>query len=133
MLRAGRRQSVWARLNIWLLQAGVYAATAVVALGGLLYLARHGGESVSYDVFSGEPSNLRGLPGIVYEAARLSSRGIIQFGLGILVTLQAARVALSAILFARGRDPTYTVISLVVLAIVLYSLISSGTNQITPR
>lgn len=131
MPRERRRQSVWARLNIWLLQAGVTAATAVVILGGLLYLLRHGGEPVGYDVFSGEPSNLRGLPGIVYEATHLSSRGIIQFGLGILVTLQAARVALSAVLFGRARDLTYTVVSLVVLAIVLYSLVSSGTTQVS--
>ena len=72
------------RLARWignLLRLGVGIAGAVVLLGGVLYLARHGAETPSYGVFQGEPSQLRSVRGILGSAGRLGGRGIIQLGL----------------------------------------------------
>ena len=50
-------------------------------------------------------------------------RGIIQLGLLLLIATPIARVVFSVYAFARQRDRTYVLVTLVVLAVLLYSLI----------
>ena len=106
-----------------LLRTGVMLAAVVVALGGLAFLIRHGGDAPQYHAFRGEPSDLRSLSGIVADALALSSRGWIQLGLILLIFTPIARVAFSVFAFARERDRTYVVLTLIVLALLLYSLV----------
>jgi len=113
------------RLARWigsLLRLGVGIAGAVVLLGGVVYLARHGAETPSYGVFHGEPSQLRSVRGILGSAGRLGGLGIIQLGLLLLIATPIARVAFAALGFAMERDRTYVLVSLVVLATLLFSL-----------
>jgi len=113
------------RLARWignLLRVGVGTAAAVVLLGGVLYLARHGGEMPSYRVFHGEPSQLRSVGGILRSAPQLGGRGIIQLGLLLLIATPIARVAFAVLGFAMERDRTYVLVSLIVLATLLFSL-----------
>ena len=56
----------------------------------------------------------------------MSARAIIQLGLLLLIATPVARVLFSAIAFALERDSMYVVITLIVLAILLYSLLGSG-------
>jgi uncharacterized membrane protein len=49
-------------------------------------------------------------------------RGIIQLGLLLLIATPIARVALSVVAFAIQRDRLYVVATLVVLAVLMYSL-----------
>jgi uncharacterized membrane protein len=105
-----------------LLQIGVLLAAAVVMAGGIVYLARHGGETVDYPVFRSEPGDLRSPMGIMADVLMLRSRGIIQFGLLLLIATPVARVIFSAFAFARQRDFTYVILTLIVLAVLLYSL-----------
>jgi uncharacterized membrane protein len=105
-----------------LLRAGVTAAAAVVLAGGALYLARHGTEPTDLKVFHGEPAELRSPAGIVRSALEPRGRGLIQLGLLLLIATPVARVAFSVFAFARERDLTYVVLTLVVLAMLLYSL-----------
>jgi uncharacterized membrane protein len=105
-----------------LLRIGVGAAAALVAVGGLLLLLRHGGEQPLYSVFRGEPSELRGLRGIIATAGDLRGRGLIQLGLVVLLATPVARVAFSAIAFARQRDLFYVGVTLTVLAVLVYSI-----------
>jgi uncharacterized membrane protein len=105
-----------------LLRVGVLAAAAVVALGGVMYLARYGTTPVDYHTFRGVPADLRSPTGIVADALALSSGGVIQLGLLLLVATPVARVIFSVFAFARQRDFTYVVLTLIVLAILLYSL-----------
>src|SRR2546429_525814 len=107
-----------------LLRAGVIAAAVVVTAGGLVYLARHGTEPVELHAFRGEPPDLRTLPGIARDAADLRGRGLIQAGLVLLIATPVARVIFSVFAFARQRDRTYVVITLIVLAVLAYSLLS---------
>jgi uncharacterized membrane protein len=105
-----------------LLRAGVVLAATVVLIGGGLYLARHGGEVPSYHVFQGEPADLRSVSGILAEASTLRGRGLIQFGLVLLIATPVARVVVSAAIFALERDRRYVGITLLVLGVLVYSL-----------
>jgi uncharacterized membrane protein len=55
----------------------------------------------------------------------LHSRGLIQLGLLLLIATPVARVAFSVLAFAEQRDWLYVSITLVVLAVLVYSLASS--------
>ena len=57
-----------------LLRTGVVLAALVVLAGGVLYLARHGGEPADRRTFQGEPAELRSPAGIVSEALALHER-----------------------------------------------------------
>ncbi len=105
-----------------LLKVGVTLSALVVLVGGGIYLARHGMEVSDYRIFRGEPSDLRNVPGIVKEALTLHGRGIVQIGLLMLIATPVARVAFAVLAFAMQRDRTYVTVTLIVLAILLYSL-----------
>jgi uncharacterized membrane protein len=108
-----------------LLRTGVTLAAVVVLLGAVVYLAHHGREVVDYSAFHGEPGALTSVTGIIQGALHLSGRAIIQFGLLVLIATPVARVAFSAVAFAIERDYLYVWITLLVLAVLLYSLIGS--------
>jgi uncharacterized membrane protein len=105
-----------------LLRYGVMLAAAVVTLGGIWYLIEYGATSPSYHVFRGEPSDLRSLRGIFSGMLEFHPRSIIQFGLLLLIATPVARVAFSVVAFIMQRDRTYVVITLIVLAVLLFSL-----------
>jgi uncharacterized membrane protein len=107
-----------------LLQTGVMLASAVVLAGGIIYLVRHGSAAPQYRVFAGEPADMRTPSGILRSALALQGRGVIQLGLVLLILTPVARVAFSAVAFSIQRDRMYVVVTLLVLAILLCSLIS---------
>jgi uncharacterized membrane protein len=105
-----------------LLRAGVTLAAAVVLFGGTVYLVRHGLAAPQYHVFVGEPTDLRRLSGIVKDALAFRGRGLIQLGLLLLIATPIARVAFSVAAFALQGDRLYVVVTLIVLAVLIYSL-----------
>ena len=106
-----------------LLRIGVMVSATLVAIGGLLYLIRHGMEVPSYHIFRGEPAAFRVVPDIALEALTFERRrSIIQLGLLVLIATPILRVIFSAYAFIRQGDRIYTFITLLVLAILLYSL-----------
>jgi uncharacterized membrane protein len=109
-----------------LLRGGVIVAAVVVLLGGLVYLIRHGTDVPDYRVFHGVPDNLRSVHGIVLDTLAGRSRGVIQFGLLLLVATPVARVVFAMVAFARQHDYMYVIVSLIVLIVLLYSL-TGGT------
>jgi len=104
-----------------LLRAGVTLSGAIVLIGGLVYLSRHGTETPGYHVFRGEPADLRSLGGILHEAWSLRGRGIIQLGLLLLIATPVARVAFLVYAFARQGDRLYAVVATIVLLLLAYS------------
>src|SRR5215472_112427 len=96
---------------------------ANLLLAGVIYLWRYGLTKASYQVFVGEPTDLRRWTGIVRAALALHSRGIIQLGLLILIATPVARVAFAAFAFAVEQDWLYVGISAFVLLVLLYSLL----------
>ncbi len=105
-----------------LLRIGVTVAAAVVAAGAVVFLVRHGGDRPQYGMFRGEPSDLSTVRGIVAAALEGRGRGLIQLGLLLLVATPVARVVFSVAGFALERDRTYVAITLVVLAVLAFSL-----------
>jgi uncharacterized membrane protein len=110
-----------------LLRVGVSLSAFVVSIGAVIYLARHGREPANYRVFHGEPSDLRSLSGIVRDAFHLRGQGIIQLGLLLLIATPVARVAFSIWGFAEEHDRLYMIFTGIVLIVLLYSLLGSGS------
>ena len=106
-----------------LLMAGVLTAAGVVLFGAIVFLARHGTSIPAYHVFQGEPTDLRTLSGIFHDAFTFEGRGIIQLGLLILIATPVARVVFSIFAFGMERDSLYVVITLIVLAVLVFSLV----------
>ena len=99
-----------------LLRAGVVLAASVVLAGGVWYLAAHGGTLADYRVFRGQHEKMpftQGLP---------PALATIQIGLLLLIATPVARVVFSIAAFGIQRDRVYVAITLVVLAILAYSL-----------
>lgn len=109
-----------------LLRAGVLFSAAVVLCGACIYLFRHAHEPADYRVFRGEPSEFRTIPGVIQSVINGRGRGLIQLGLLLLIATPIARVAFSVAGFAIERDRLYVALTLIVLAILLYSLLGSG-------
>ncbi|MGA7080688.1 MAG: DUF1634 domain-containing protein [Terriglobales bacterium] len=109
-----------------LLRTGVLLSAAVVLAGACVYLSRHAHEPANYRFFRGEPSDYRTIRGVIQSVVRGRGRGLIQLGLLLLIATPIARVAFSIVGFAIERDRLYVVFTLIVLAILLYSLLGSG-------
>jgi uncharacterized membrane protein len=109
-----------------LLRSGVMLAASVVFAGACIYLIRHAHEPADYRVFHGEPWEFRSIRGVIKSVALGRGRGLIQLGLLLLIATPIARVAFSVVGFAMERDRMYVAFTLIVLAILLYSLLGSG-------
>jgi uncharacterized membrane protein len=109
-----------------LLRIGVLVSAAVVLLGASIYLSRHAHEPADYRVFRGEPSEYRTISGVIQSVINGRGQGIIQLGLLLLIATPIARVAFSVVGFAIERDHLYVAFTLIVLAVLLYSLLGSG-------
>jgi uncharacterized membrane protein len=109
-----------------LLRGGVLLAATVVLVGGIGYLAAYWARPHDDRTFHGEPENLRDPVKIVGRAASGDMRGLIQLGLLLLIATPVARVVFTVFAFARQRDWTYVVITLIVLSLLLYSLFWGG-------
>ena len=109
-----------------LLRSGVVASAIVVLAGGIIYLIRYGANLPDYSIFHGEPAEFRSLEGIIRAAFALRSRGLIQLGLLLLIATPVARVVFSIFAFALQRDRIYTIVTLIVLAVLMYSLAGGG-------
>ena len=109
-----------------LLRIGVIVAAIVVFVGGILYLIQSGTAIAHYGVFRGEPPDLRSVHGIINDVLSLNPKGLIQFGLLLLIATPVARVAFSVYAFSRQRDYTYIIVTIIVLAFLVFSLAGGG-------
>jgi uncharacterized membrane protein len=108
-----------------LLRAGVVIAALVVIGGAVPYLGQHPRAHVEYRTFDGEPDNLKAVHTIIRTALSGDARGIMQLGLLLLIATPIARVMFSAVAFAIEGDRMYVGFTLLVLAVLLYSLFGS--------
>lgn len=106
-----------------LLRAGVLLAAAVVLLGAAFYLSQYHATRADFHTFSTESASLRSMQGIVSSAAHLDGRGLIQLGLLLLIATPVARVAFAVIGFSLERDRLYVIVSSIVLAVLIFSLL----------
>jgi uncharacterized membrane protein len=108
-----------------LLRTGVALAAAVVLAGGVLYLMQYRGQTPQYEIFLGGPIDIRYASDIFRDALSWHGRGLIQFGILLLIATPVARVAFSLMDFAIKRDWVYVTTTLIVLSVLIYSLSSS--------
>ena len=104
-----------------ILRFGVLFAAAVVSLGVLLWILKgdSGYDAGTYPIALGT---------IIRDSMALRPLAVIQLGLLFLVLTPVFRVAASLVIFARGRDWTYTVVSCIVLLLLLLSLLVGSTG-----
>jgi uncharacterized membrane protein len=108
-----------------LLRTGVVISAVVVIVGGVAYLLREGGRPLEdHHVYRKELPQRRRPLSIFQDALSLKSEGLIDLGLLLLILTPIARVVFSVVAFALQRDRTFVLITLLVLAILLYSLFS---------
>ncbi len=105
-----------------LLRAGVLLAAATVLAGGTVYLVRHHADRVNYHQFSIGGTTVQSFRGVLESTAHLNSEALIQLGLLFLIATPVARVVLAVVGFALEKDRLYTIVSLIVLAILVFSL-----------
>ena len=105
-----------------LLRAGVVIAATITLIGGVIYLTHSGVSLARYRVFQGEPADLRHVKGVLSDASSGDGLGIMQLGLLLLIATPVARVAFSMAAFAVQRDRLYVVATLVVLAVLSFSM-----------
>jgi uncharacterized membrane protein len=108
-----------------LLRAGLVTAALVVIIGAVLYLGSHPWARVDYRTFHSEPDELKTAHGIVRCAFSGEALCIMQLGLLLLIATPIVRVAFSAVAFALEGDKMYVLFTLLVLAVLLYSLFGS--------
>jgi uncharacterized membrane protein len=99
-----------------LLRVGVTLSAAVVAAGGFWYLAGSGRAAPDYGQFR---PDVRGLGSL---AVLPHAEGLILIGLLLLIATPVVRVVFALAGFTLERDRTYVIATLVVLAILLYSI-----------
>jgi uncharacterized membrane protein len=109
-----------------LLRTGVILAASIIFTGGVIYLAKYRAEVPNYRAFHGQPGQYRTISGIWREAITLRGRGLIQLGLLLLIATPVARVGMSVVEFTREGDWLYVGVTLFVLAVLIYSLLSPG-------
>jgi uncharacterized membrane protein len=111
-----------------LLRSGVLLSASLVFIGGVIYLSRHDLPAINYRVFQGEPQELRTVGGILHEATKFHGRGLVQLGLLVLIATPVARVLFSVFAFIYEKDWTYVAITMIVLALLCYSLFGGGRS-----
>ena len=120
------RRTTDRQVELWigtLLRVGVIVAACIVLAGGVWYLSVHGMEVPWYGTFRGEPVFLRHITALVAAVLSGQSAALIQLGLVTLIAVPIARVAVSIIAYALQRDWLYCIVTALVLAILLFSLL----------
>ena len=111
------------------LRTGVVISGLIVLCGGICFLMRHGSEPAQYHTFQAQGRSGYDLLNIFRGAFQGAGRSIIQVGVLCLVATPILRVIVSLVGFAFERDRTYVLITFLVLAILLYGLVSGATGS----
>lgn len=107
-----------------MLQIGVTIAAAIVFIGGVIYLAQNGGSLRDFQHFHAATPAITTTAGIVASAMHLEPRGIMGLGILLLIATPVCRVIFGVVGFALLRDKLYTVISLIVLGVLVFSFVT---------
>ena len=112
----------------WVLQGGVIISALVIVIGLVLLPTQPGGLS---------PERLLRFPQTLSQVwaslLALRPQGIIALGLLLLIATPVLRVAVSVVTFALEKDRKYVVITLIVLAILLFSIFYLGSTAMSQQ
>src|SRR5271163_2426447 len=108
-----------------MLRIGVSLSALVVFIGGILYL-RSEVELPDYVHFHATADGLRTIAGVFHGVARFDAASVIQLGILLLIATPVVRVVFCVVGFARQKNRLYVGVSALVLAILVYSLMSGA-------
>ena len=103
----------------------VIISSALMAVGGMLYLLQHHQEVVNFGSFHSEPTKFTSLPAMFHDAFSLGSGGLIQVGLLLLFITQILRVGLTACSFLKLKNNLFFGISLFIFLVLMISFVWS--------
>ena len=107
-----------------MLQIGVTIAAVIVLIGGVMYLVQNGGTPRDFQHFHAATPAITTVAGIVASAVHLEPRGIMGLGILLLIATPVCRVIFGVVGFALLRDKLYTVVSLIVLGVLVFSFVT---------
>ena len=84
-----------------LLIAGVILSAAVVLIGDVCHLARHGHETADYHVFHAGSPEYRSLQGVIHAIGPSDCAAVIQLGLLFLIATPIAALGFLIVLLLR--------------------------------
>jgi uncharacterized membrane protein len=105
-----------------ILRVGVSVAASIVLTGWIMYLGGARGAAPDYRHFDGQPISITKMASLFHGVAALDSLSIMQAGVLLLIATPVLRVAFCVAAFAARKDARYVLISLIVLAVLTYSL-----------
>jgi len=105
-----------------LLRVGVIVSTAVVLLGGVIFLTTQGNQLVSFSEFKPEHVKFSSVAKILSGLKTFDGLAIIQFGVLLLIFTPIARVVFSIFSFLMEKDYMYVIIGIIVLCVIITSL-----------
>ena len=108
----------------WILQGGVLLSMAVIVFGLLLMVLGPGGFSLQRAFLFPQSLSQVGAGLLAWQP-----QAVITLGLLLLIATPILRVATSMVVFTFERDRKYMIITLIVLAILLLSLLFSQGNM----
>lgn len=103
------------------LLSGTLISSFIVLVGGILFLMTNGLHPLTTHLFDGEPQTVSN-SAVWHFAFSFSPLGIIQLGLLFLVFTQFIRVGLLCWYYFSIKDYYFTVFSLFIFIVLLYSL-----------
>ncbi len=105
------------------LRYGVITSSLIVLTGGLIYLQQSGGLALpAYSQFIGTKAGFTSIGQIITGLGTLNARGIIQFGVVVLIATPILRIAFSLVGFVIEKDRLYILITLIVLSVMMFSI-----------
>ena len=105
-----------------LLRVGVIVSTAVVLLGGIIFLTNQSSQTVSFSEFKPEKVKFSSVAEILSGLKTFDGLAIIQFGVLLLIFTPIARVVFSIFSFLMEKDYMYVLIGIIVLCVIITSL-----------
>jgi uncharacterized membrane protein len=106
-----------------MLRIGVSVSAVVVFVGGILYLIR---ERQLPDYAHFRADRLTTIASVFHGLAHFDASSVIELGILLLIATPVVRVVFCVVGFARQRDSLYVAVSALVLAILIYSLMSGN-------
>lgn len=111
-----------------LLRVGVLVSTAVVLLGGIIFLISQSNQIVSFENFKPEEVKFSSVAAIIKGLKTFDGLAIIQFGVLLLIFTPIARVVFSIFSFLMEKDYMYVIIGVIVLCVIITSLYLDVTH-----
>ncbi|MBY0542853.1 MAG: DUF1634 domain-containing protein [Sphingobacteriaceae bacterium] len=105
-----------------LLRVGVLISSAVILLGGIIFLSTQSNAVVSFSEFKPEQVKISSIANIFEGLKTFDGLAIIQFGVLLLIFTPIARVVFSIFSFLLEKDYLYVVIGTIVLCVIITSL-----------